>query len=116
LTPIGVRVGYASPKLLEPLPSRQRKRLKRRVVWASTANAYYSLHGIRPGATLASASKHLKLGRSLHIGLNFWYLAPNGSSTAVLKVRHGMVEEIGIGDKQLIKGRKAERRFMKSFF
>ncbi len=63
LTPIGVRVGYASPKLLNTLPSQQRKRLQGRVVWASTANAYYALHGIRPGATLAAASTHLKLGR-----------------------------------------------------
>jgi hypothetical protein len=116
LTPIGVRVGYASPKLLNTVPSGERKRLRGRVVWASTSNARYAIHGIRPGATLATARRHLKLGRPLHIGLNFWYLASNGSSTAVLKVRHGIVEEIGIADKQLTKGRKAQRTFMKSFF
>jgi hypothetical protein len=115
LTPIGVRVGYASPKLLRTLPGGERKRLKGRVIWASTSNAFYSVHGIRPGATLAAAATHLKLGPALHIGLNFWYLGPNGSSTAVLKVRHGIVEEIGIGDKQLTKGRKAQRTFMSSF-
>jgi hypothetical protein len=40
---------------------------------------------------------------------------PNGSSTAVLKVRRGIVEEIGIGTKSLTKGRKAQSTFLKSF-
>ena len=48
LTPSGVRVGYASPKLLRTLPSKERNRLEGRVVWASTANEYYALDGIRP--------------------------------------------------------------------
>jgi len=50
-----------------------------------------------------------------HIGANSWYLAPNGPSTAVLKVRHGIVEEIGIAVKQLTRGRSAELRFLESF-
>jgi hypothetical protein len=116
LTPIGVRVGYASPKLLKTVPSGERKRLRGRVVWASTSNERYTIHGIRPGATLAAARRNLKLGRPLHIGLNFWYLGSNGGSTAVLKVGHGIVKEIGIANRQLTKGRKAQRIFMKSFF
>lgn len=28
-----------------------------------------------------------------------WYLAPNGPSTAVLRARHGIVQEIGIGNR-----------------
>ena len=115
LTPIGVRVGYASPKLLRTLPSKERNRLEGRVVWASTANEYYALDGIRPGASIAAARSRLKPGRTLHIGVNTWYLAPNGGATAVLKVRHGIVEEIGIAIKSLTTGRKAQLRFMKSF-
>ena len=115
LTPIGVRVGYGSPALLKPLSPGLRKRVRGRVVWASTASAYYSVHGIRAGATVAAAAKALKLGRPFHIGLNFWYLAPNGSSTSVLKVRHGIVQEIGIGDKRLTRGHKAQLSFLRSF-
>jgi len=33
----------------------------------------------------------------------------------VLKVCHGIVEEIGIANAQLTKGRKAQLTFMKSF-
>jgi hypothetical protein len=115
LTPIGVRVGYTSPKLLRTLPRRDRGKLRGRVVWASTANGFYSLHGIRPGSPLATAAKRLKTGRPFHIGLNSWYLAPNGPTTAVLKVRDQIVEEIGIADKTLTGSHRAARTFLSSF-
>ncbi len=109
-----MRVGYASPKLVDGLPSHERKQLKGRVVWASTANPYYALNGIRSGASVAAARRRLKLARPLHIGLNTWYLVPNGEATEVLKVRHGIVQEIGIAIKSLTTGRKAQLRFMTS--
>lgn len=115
LTPIGVRVGYASSTLIKTLPGRLGKRVSRRVIWASTSSGYYSVHSIRPGATVAAAGQQLKLAGPFHVGLNYWYLAPNGSSTAVLKVRRGLVEEIGIGDKSLTTGHQAEINFLKSF-
>jgi hypothetical protein len=34
---------------------------------------------------------------------------------AILKVRGGVVEELGIGDKVLLQGRKAQRAFLNSF-
>ena len=49
LTPIGVRVGYGSPKLLKILTTKQRKALRDRVVWASTSNPFYSIDGVRRG-------------------------------------------------------------------
>ncbi len=115
LTPRGVRVGYASPKLLATLKPSRRHALTGRVIWASTAYAFYNIHGIRPGALLTTAQHTLHTGPVFHIGLNDWYLAPNGNSTAVLKVRHGIVEEIGIGDKRLTRTRKAQRAFLTSF-
>ncbi len=115
LTPIGVRVGYASRALLTTLTEAQRKRFKGRVVWASTSNDYYDLHGVRPGDTLAAARRRLRLTGPFHIGLNHWYLTPNGPSTGVLKVRHGTVEEIGIATKSLTQDHAAQRTFLKSF-
>ena len=115
LTPRGVRVGYASPALLKTLPRGERARYNGKVIWASTAYAFYSLDGVRPGATVAAAGKLLKLTGPFHVGLNFWYLAPNGPSTGVLKVRDGIVEEIGIGDKALTKDHKADLAFLKGF-
>jgi hypothetical protein len=115
LTPTGVRVGYGSPALLKTLPHTQRKKFLGRVIWASTASVFSAAHGLRPGATVAASRKKLKLEAPFRIGLNTWYLAPNGSSIAVLKSRHGIVQEIGISDKQLTKGRKAQLTFLKSF-
>ena len=115
LTPIGVRVGYASPKLLAKLSGRERKQLKGRVVWASTSSGYYALAGIRPGATVGEAAKHLKLEAPFRIGLNYWYLASDGTVTAVLKVRNDIVQEIGIADRQITEGRAAQRAFLTSF-
>jgi isoquinoline 1-oxidoreductase alpha subunit len=115
LTPAGVRVGYASPALLKSLPAHEHKKLEGRVVWASTSNPFYNVHGVRPGTAIAAAHKHLKLTGPFFIGLNRWYLAPNGGSTAVLKVRHDTVEEIGIGEKSLTKGHKTQLAFLRSF-
>jgi Calx-beta domain len=115
LTPIGVRVGYGSPALVTRLARGDRARFKGRVVWISTSNPYYGIDGVRPGATLASARTRLKHGNLLHIGFNHWYLAPAGASTAVLKVRRGIVQEIGIADTRLTRNREAELQFMTSF-
>jgi hypothetical protein len=84
-------------------------------VLALTANAFYALHGVRPGATLAAAHQALGTGAPFHVGLNYWYTAHNGSTTAVLKVRHGIVQEIGIADAALTHGRRSQRAFIKSF-
>jgi hypothetical protein len=115
LTPEGIRVGFGSSKLLRSLPRSQRRRYSDRVVWISTSNPIYAIHGIRAGATLAAARKRLHLGKAIHIGLNYWYLATDGASTAVLKVRKGIAEEIGIANKQLTHTRKAQRTLMSSF-
>jgi NHL repeat len=115
LTPIGVRVGYTSAKLLRTLDASQRHRMQDRVVLALTANPYYSMDGVRPGARLSAARQRLARGNLFHIGLNWWYLAFHGSSTAVLKIRHGIVQEIGMADRQLTKDRHAQFAFITSF-
>lgn len=115
LTPIGVRVGYASPKLLNTLARHKRSAYRGRVVWASTSDIYFTVKGVRPGTTIKAAHKYLKLQKPFYVGRNTWYLAANGSSTAVLKVRRGIIEEIGIGDKALTRTRTADRTFLRSF-
>jgi hypothetical protein len=115
LTPIGVRAGYASPRLLRTLPRSERRQLAGRVVWASTANPFYAVAGIRPGATLSAARHALRLGKKIVIGRNDWYLGPLSRATAVLKVRRGIVEEVGIADSRLTRTRRAQRTLMSSF-
>jgi hypothetical protein len=87
LTPIGIRAGYASPKLLANLAKTRRSADTGRIVWISTASAFYAVQHIRRGATITAADARLKLGHVFVIGANDWYLAPLPSATAVLKVR-----------------------------
>ncbi len=115
LTPNGIRAGYPAPKLLRALSPAERRRVQGRVVLVLTANPHYALRGVRPGARLEAVARRLRIGARFQIGLNTWYLAPNGPSHGVLKVRHGVIEEVGVANRQLTSHRRAARRFLASF-
>jgi hypothetical protein len=116
LTPIGVRVGYASAILLKNVRKQARRGLRGRVVWASTSNPYYSLDRIRAGESIVTAARALGTEPPVHIGLNYWYLARKGSYTAVLKVRGTVVQELGIADNALTKTRRTQNVLTHSFY
>ena len=107
LTPIGMRVGYASRK--------ESWKLAGRVIWVSTSSAFYAVHRIRVGATVAAARTALKLTAPIRVGLNTWYFAANGKSNAIFKVRRGIIEEIGIAQKSLTGSARAQKAFLRSF-
>ena len=107
LTPIGIRVAYPSRGLLSQLSPAARRRVQGRAELALTANQHYALSGVRPGTRLADVARRLRVGRGFHIGLNTWYLTPGGASRGLLKVRHGVIEEIGIADPALTSSRAA---------
>jgi hypothetical protein len=115
LTPTGIRAGYASPKLLRSLRPARRQLVRGRVVLLLTSSSYYGIRGLRPGASLAAARRVLRLTGPLRVGANDWYLAPWGPARAVLKVRKGAVQEIGITYKWLSGSRRADSRFLHSF-
>jgi hypothetical protein len=116
LTPNPIRVAYASPALLRRVGVRERRQERGRVVLALTANRHYRLREVAVGTRAGAAARRLRAGKPYHVGLNYWYLAPNGASTAVLKVRHGAVQEIGIANKRLTASRRLARLFLRSFF
>ncbi len=113
LTPIGVRVGYASPKLARREHGAERIG---RIVWISTSNPYYAIAGIRPGATLVAALGALPGGNQFQIGANHWYLVAHGSVTAILKSRGGLIEEIGIAARTVTRTKAAQHAFLTSGF
>lgn len=110
----GIRVGYASPTLVRGRP-RSIKRLKGDVVLVLTANDHYALHGVRVGTRLSKVARRLRVGKGFQVGRNRWYLDPNGPSRGILKVRHGVIEEVGIANATLTRTRKATRRFLRGF-
>ncbi|MEA2214282.1 MAG: hypothetical protein QOF83_4230 [Solirubrobacteraceae bacterium] len=116
VAPNPIRVGYASPKLLGAAPRRERHRLRGRAVLILTANRRYALHGVRPNTRLAKVAGKLHVGKAFHVGRNFWYLAPNGASTGILKVRHGRIEEIGVATRSVTWSRVIARKYLRTFY
>lgn len=116
LTPIGIRVAFPSPGLLSSLSSGQRDQFDDRVIWASSANPHYAIDGVRPGATLAAAEHALPHGNLLAIGDDKWYVAPAGRATAVLGIRAGLVQQVGIAERQLTPTRRAQVKLLASYY
>jgi hypothetical protein len=112
----GIRVAFPSAKELRSLKPSQRKKFKGKIVIALTANPKYKLKGVVPGETIAAVAKKLHAEKPFHIGINFWYFCPDGSSTGVMKVRDGIIYEVGIATKALSSGSyKSQFKFMNSF-
>jgi hypothetical protein len=113
----GIRVAYPSRKLLRHVSRRTGAQVRGRVIIALTANPFYALDGVRPGALVAMVSRrlHIQPARFYAVGLNDWYLVPGRSADGVLKVRNGVIQEIGIADKRVLRGRGAALRFFESF-
>lgn len=82
---------------------------------ALTANPFYSLGHAKPGLGVAGVMRTMKVGKPFHIGLNTWYIAAGVSANGVLKVRGGIIQEVGLANKQLTQTRTAQRRFLTSF-
>jgi hypothetical protein len=114
-TPIGIRVGFPPPAAAKRLSPATRTATAGRAVLILTANRYYSLRGVHPGASLSSAEQALRLQRPVQTGVNTWYLSPMAGVTGVLKVRRGLVEEIGIANQHFTAPRSLAVRFLSSF-
>jgi hypothetical protein len=111
----GIRAGYPSQRLGRLVASNVRAGLKGKIVILLTANPFYSLNGVSPGMSLALAQARLRLGKAFHIGANDWYVAPGVAANGVLKVRHGVVQEVGLVNKDLTNTRTAQGRLLSSF-
>jgi YVTN family beta-propeller protein len=111
----GIRVGYASTRLLgKPSPAMLSK-VNGRVVLELTANPFYTLRGVREGMRLTVAARRLKLGNAIHWGPNDWYVIQGRSSNGVLKVRHGIVSEVGVANRQLTNNHATQLRLLRNF-
>jgi Pro-kumamolisin, activation domain/Putative Ig domain len=115
LTPAGVRVGYATAKLLAALPRASRSALLSRVVSVSTANPFYALSGVGVGATLAAAERALPHGTLLTVGGHRWYLAKVGSARALVEIGSGLVQQVGIANLELTRTAAADRALISAF-
>ena len=115
LSPNGIRAGFPSPRLLRLLPRAQRRSTRGTVVLALTANRHFALHGVRPGTRLRAVARRLRTGSPFLVGRNRWYLTPGQRARGVLKVRNGVIEEIGIAQARFARTRAAARTFLRGF-
>lgn len=111
----GIRVAYPSPHLLGTLSKGKRGALRGHIVLELTANRFYALHGVRPQTRLAQVRRHLNLARPFHVGSNDWYFLPGKVATGVLKVRNGVIREVGLANLSLTRTRDQQRQFIRSF-
>jgi hypothetical protein len=94
----GIRVGYRSG----------------RAVIALSANRHYSLHGARPGMRFSLRARGLHLRASYRVAGVTWHLAAVRGATGLLRVRRGVISEVGIATRSLT-DRAHARRFLSGF-
>jgi len=112
----GIRAGYPGHRLLTTLSKHERRQLKGKIVLILTARAFYSLDGVHPGTRFSRVAHRLHLAKGFKIGANTWYLLPGKKARGVLKVHHGIIEEVGFANKQLTSGpRHSQFVFLNSF-
>ena len=109
----GRRVASCETQLLGA--AHMRDRLDGRIVLALTANRNYALDGVRPGARLATVAERLALGAPFRWGRNTWYLVHGRRANGVIKVRRGVILEVGIANRALTDHRVAEQQLLRSF-
>jgi hypothetical protein len=111
----GIRLGYPTGALLKTVAKSARSMYSSHVVLALTANSYYALLGARPGAEVASVAKHLGLGKPFKVGSNDWYFGRGSYARTIVKVRNGVIQEVGLASLGLTTTRSQERVFINSF-
>jgi hypothetical protein len=112
----GIRVAYPSAALLRTLPKKERGVLADRIVLALTANPHYTLAPrVSAGVKLSLAAHKLKLSKPFVVGANTWYFASRRPALGLLKVRDGVVDEVGLVRTSLNRTRAGERRFLRKF-
>jgi hypothetical protein len=114
--PAGIRAGYPSGSLLRSVSRAERRRIAGRIILLSTADRRYVLRGVRPGTRLARVQRRLRLRHPYSVGRNRWYLIADGSARGLLKVQHGVIEEVGLVDRRLTATPREIRRFLRAFY
>jgi hypothetical protein len=113
--PVGIRVGFLPPAARRRLGPPAPRALARGAVLILTANRHYSLRGVRPGARVGMARRRLRLRSPIRAGVNTWYLVRVGRVSGVLKVRAGVVREVGIARRRLTYPRPLATAFLSGF-
>ncbi|HEY0279023.1 MAG TPA: putative Ig domain-containing protein [Solirubrobacterales bacterium] len=112
----GIHVGFPSAGMLPGLHGARLARQRTQIALLLTANRHYALRGIRPGQRFAATARRLHLQRPAFAhGWNHWYLLPGRGPTGVIKVRFGVVVEVGITQRRYTATPRADRLLIRRF-
>jgi hypothetical protein len=106
-----MRAGYPSRRLTRA----ERRRAHGRAILVLTSSRHYAARGVRNGSSRRTLGRRFGRLRSHRVGRNRWYLARGRRARILFKVRGGRVQEIGLGDRRLTRGRRATVRYLRSF-
>ena len=109
----GIRVGYGTPAMSRS--PQLARRLNGRIVFATSANPYYSLRGAHIGMRVTALPASLHLDPAIQIGPNTWYVTTFHGTTDVIKARAGLVQEVGILNHQMTTTRQGQIRLLRNF-
>jgi hypothetical protein len=104
-------IGYPTRRLSR----RQRRLARRRAILILTTSRRFSVHRIRRGTRVRTLRRRLHREHRLRVGRNTWYVARGRRSELVFRTRRGRVIAVGIADRRLMHGRRAAKRFLRSW-
>jgi hypothetical protein len=110
-----LRIAYPTRRLRRQLSRPLRRRIARRAVLILTSSRHFSVRGIRRGARVRTLRRRLRHERRVRVGRNVWYVARGRRVRVVYKTRGGLVREVGIASRRLTRGRRAQKRFLRSW-
>jgi hypothetical protein len=110
-----VRAGYSSRRLRRGLSRREARRVRGRAVLVLTSSRRFGARGVRRGTRVATMRRRVRGERRFRVGRNTWYLVRGKRATIVYRTQRGRVRAVGIADRRLTRGRRAARRFLRTF-
>ena len=106
----GLTVDYAAASRSASI-ARAGGRAAARVAVVLTANPYYALRGLHPGARIAGH----RLGRGVRIRATVWFVVTLRGADGLVAVRRGVVAEVGVAARSVAGSRAALRGVLARF-
>jgi hypothetical protein len=106
-----LEAGYPTKRLRRAVS----KRLRGKVVLGLVSSARFSLAGVRPGASIRSARRHLRGERRYRVGRNVWLVGRGRQASLLVCTRRGRVRAVGLAARSVTGSHRASRRLLRAW-
>jgi 6-phosphogluconolactonase (cycloisomerase 2 family) len=114
LTPLGTRVGYSTPRILNGSRQSRRGQVGGRAVWIATRNPLYVIDGTAVGSTLKDVQTRLPHGSGVRVGPDVVWLVRGGVTTLVFDSRGGAIAQVGIASSAVMRNPSSRLALLRS--